>query len=351
MSAAALARPEVLALEAYRPARQQPGALRLNANEAPWAFDGAPHLNRYPPVRPRGLHTRLAALYGVAESSVLATRGTSEAIDLLVRAFCRPGVDSVLVTPPTFGMYRVYAGIQGAAVLAAPLRGEDFAFDADAVLAACNADTKLVFVCSPNNPTGGLVPRDDVLRLADARRGRSLVVVDEAYVEFSGTESLAAAAAESSNLVVLRTLSKALALAGARCGALIGPADVVELLDKLLAPYAFACPVIDQVEAALTRSGLQRAEAAARALVDERERLASALARSALVERVWPSRANFLLVRFADPARARACIGEHGILVREFDDAALAGCARITVGTREENERLLAALASAEAAA
>src|SRR5690606_9489303 len=265
--------------------------------------------------------------------------------------FCRPGVDSVLVTPPTFGMYRVYAGIQGAAVLAAPLRGEDVAFDADAVLAACNADTKLVFVCSPNNPTGGLVPRDDVLRLADARRGRSLVVVDEAYVEFSGTESLAAAAAESSNLVVLRTLSKALALAGARCGALIGPADVVELLDKLLAPYAFACPVIDHVEAALTRSGLQRAEAAARALVDERERLASALARSALVERVWPSRANFLLVRFADPARARACIGEHGILVREFDDAALAGCARITVGTREENERLLAALASAEVAA
>ena len=351
MTAAALARPEIRALHAYRAARQQPGMLRLNANEASWAGDDEPALNRYPPVRPSGLHVQLAGLYGVPPANLLATRGSSEAIDLLVRAFCRPGVDSIALAPPTFGMYRVYADIQGAEVIAAPLDADDFAFDADAMLRACKAETKLLFVCSPNNPTGGTVARADVLRIAEARRGRSLVVVDEAYVEFSDTESLASAAAQSCNLVVLRTLSKALALAGARCGAVVGPVDVIALLDKLLAPYALSEPVIECVQAALAPASLAHARHAARATAEERERLAAALATRALVSRVWPSRGNFLLVRFADVARARALLAEHRILVREFDDETLLGCARITVGTRAENERLLGALAAAEAAA
>lgn len=347
MSAAALARPEIRALDAYAPARQESGMLRLNANEASWTGDGAQGLNRYPPARPRELHEQLAALYGVAADNLLATRGSSEAIDLLVRAFCRPGADSILVTPPTFGMYRVYAAIQGARLVTAPLEeARDFAFDAGRALGACEDATKLVFLCSPNNPTGGLVSEADVLRLARARHGRSLVVVDEAYVEFSGAPSLARKAAESCNLVVLRTLSKALALAGARCGAVIGPADVIRLLDGLLAPYALARPVIDCVRHALTPPNLERAEAAARAVIAERERLAAALAASPLVQRVWASRGNFLLVRFAHPARARASLREQGILVREFDDAALQGCARITIGAPDENERLLGALAA-----
>jgi histidinol-phosphate aminotransferase len=351
VSAAALARPEIRALAAYRPARQQPGTLRLNANEASWAAPGAPGLNRYPPVRAAELQARLAELYGVPSASLLATRGSSEAIDLLVRAFCRPGRDSVVISPPTFDMYRVYAGIQGAAVISVRLREDDFSLDVDAVLSACEPETKLVFVCSPNNPTGALVPAGDVLRLAQARLGRSLVVVDEAYIEFSGTPSLASTAAASSNLVVLRTLSKALALAGARCGAAIGPPEVIELVDKLLAPYALSQPVIEHVEAALSASNLQRAESAAREIAEERERVAAELASCTLVSRVWPSRANFLLVRFAEPARARALLAERRILVRELDDDALQGCARITIGTREENERLLAALRAAEAAA
>lgn len=352
MSAMKLARPEVRALRAYRPARQEPHALRLNANEASWAHDGAAAANRYPPVRPLELQTALASLYNVPVANLLATRGTSEGIDLLVRAFCRPGIDNVVVMPPTFGMYRVYAEIQDAAVISVPLPEEqEFAFDTGRVLGACNGNTRLVFVCSPNNPTGNLVARTDVLDLAEALRDRSLVVVDEAYIEYSGAESLARDAADLPNLVVLRTLSKAFALAGARCGSVIASVEAIDLLGKLLAPYALSTPVIDCAGEALTPANLRKVEAAIRVVTDERERMAAALAAQPLVRQVWPSHANFLLVRFTDAERVRARLCEQRILVRELDDDALAGCARITVGTPEENERLLDALAAAEAAA
>ena len=352
MSAADLARPEIRALSPYRPARQEPHGLRLHANEAPWTCDGARGLNRYPPIRPLALQERLAGHYGVPSGNLLVTRGTSEGIDLLVRAFCRPGVDSVIVTPPTFGMYRVYADIQGAAVVSVRLpRERSFALDVERVLQACHRHTRLVFLCSPNNPTGGLIDRADILRIADALLGRSLVVVDEAYVEFSGADSLARAAAGSSNLVVLRTLSKAFALAGARCGSVIGPADAIGLLGGVLAPYALSMPVIDCVLDALAPANLCTVEEAIAAIVRERERLAVALAEQPLVAGVWPSRANFLLVEFADAARARERLRARRILIREPEDGTLSDCARITVGTREENGRLIEALgASVEAA-
>lgn len=344
---ARLARPEIAALSPYRAARQQDGTLRLNANEVP-SSPATATLNRYPLLRQQALESRLADLYGIPADALLATRGSSEAIDLLVRTFCRAYRDRILVMPPTFAMYAVYAGMQGAAVDEVPLAADDdFAVDGAAVLEACGDDTKLVFVCSPNNPTGGLVPRDTILELADERRDRSLVVVDEAYVEFSGVRSLVAEAAGRDNLVVLRTLSKAWGLAGARCGAIAAGPDVVALLRRMLPPYAFSTPAADAIHTALAPRAVDAAARQVTEIIAERERLRGALAALPCVSRVWPSDANFLLVRFDDLAAVEARLADAGILVRVYaGSATLANCARITIARRDDNDRLLDALAS-----
>ncbi len=346
MTIETLARPEIRGLQSYFTALQQTGTVRLNANEAPWERRvncRASSLNRYPEVRPRLLQERLAERYGVTPDRLLVTRGSSEAIDLLLRAFCRSGIDNVVVTPPTFSMYQVYADIQGAGVKSVPLTVEnDFQLDVDEVLAACDANTKLIFVCSPNNPTGNLVPIADMVGLAKAREGQSLIVVDEAYIEFSGSESVAALTGIHDNLVVLRTLSKALALAGARCGAVVGSRCLTGLLNGILAPYALATPVIDCVLDALGAESEHEARQACAHIVRERERLSQALAQNHQIVKVWPSRANFLLVKFHSLTAVQEKLRANGVLIRDFGaEARLDNCARITVGSRDENDRLL----------
>lgn len=347
-----LARREILELRPYETARQVPGLVRLNANEAPWPADGsaADGLNRYPEIRPLELHARLAAHYGVSPDMILATRGSSEAIDLLIRAFCRAGMDSIMVSPPTFAMYRVYADIQGARTLTAPLLANDeFALDIASVLEGCTAETKLVFICSPNNPTGGLVPLSAVQELCLGRADRSVVVVDEAYAEFSEAPSAVSLFGDDSgrydNLVVLRTLSKAHSLAGARCGAVIACPTVVKLLSGILAPYALATPVVDCVLHSLEPANVERAQTAVGNILRERERLGLALRQCPEVVKVWPSRSNFLLVEFQDLPEVERRLRAHRILIREFGrDVSLRNCARISVGKPQENDLLLAAL-------
>src|SRR5512142_859954 len=177
-----LARPDIVALKAYEHAVWEPELERLHANELPWralADESSAGLNRYPEPQPRALVERLAALYGVAPTSVLVGRGSDEAIDLLVRGFCRAGQDSVLVCPPTFGMYSVAARIQGAHVVSVPLRADrGFALDEDELLARCTADVKVVFLCSPNNPTGNLLDEQAILRIATELAGRAVIVID-----------------------------------------------------------------------------------------------------------------------------------------------------------------------------
>ena len=347
-----LARREILELRRYETAKQVAGLVRLNANEAPWPADGSTRdgLNRYPEIRPLELHARLAAHYCVSPDMILATRGSSEAIDLLIRAFCRANVDSIMVSPPTFGMYRVYADIQGARTLTAPLLANgEFALDTASVLERCTAETKLVFVCSPNNPTGGLVPLSAVRELCLARAHRSLVIVDEAYAEFSEAPSAISLFDDDSrrysNLVVLRTLSKAYSLAGARCGAVVACPTVVKLLSGILAPYALATPVVECVLRSLEPPYVERARKAVGDILRERERLALALRQCPEVVKVWPSRSNFLLVEFENLPEAERRLRAHRILVREFArEAVLRNCARISVGKPQENDLLLAAL-------
>jgi len=350
MSIAELARPEIAAFEPYVTAAQRDGTLRLNANEVPRSPAGA-RLNRYPAIRPDALERDFAAILDLDPSRLLVTRGSSEGVDLLIRTFCRAYRDRILVTPPTFSMYEVYANMQGAGVTEVPLARDGFALDVDAVLDASDDETKLVFVCSPNNPTGGSVPRAELVRLLEARADRSLVVVDEAYVEFSRHGSLVDVLDRYENLVVLRTLSKAWGLAGARCGAVAANTGVLDLLRRMLPPYALSAPATDAIREGLAPRARAIAARQVAETVAERERLAAALAALDGVDRVWPSDANFLLVRFGDLKSVERSLERERILVRGFArKPALANCARITIGRPRDNDRLLAALAGRQRA-
>lgn len=352
-SPVSIARPDILRVDAYEHAAWDPTLERLHANELPWrSSDDASEagLNRYPEPQPRDLVEQLARLYDQAATNVLVTRGSDEAIDLLTRAFCRAGTDQVLVCPPTFGMYAVAARVQGAGVLRVPLDlARGFEIDLAAVLVACTPTVKLVYVCSPNNPTGNLVPEATILRLTEALAGRALVVVDEAYIEFAGVPSSARLLPHHPWLVVLRTLSKAYGLAGARCGVVLAHADIIALLRRIVEPYNLAQLSIEAVLRALRSR--DRAITDERVALIQRERavLTAALSRSAAVIRVWPSAANFLLVEFAAPQVAfdRACAA--GLLVRDVRrQPGLERALRITVGTPEQNQRLIAALCVGE---
>lgn len=345
-----IARPEIRSLRAYEHALWEPGRIRLHANELPWrsaADSSAAGLNRYPEPHPHGLTAALAAFYGVEPARVLASRGSDEGIDLLVRAYCRAGTDAVIISPPTFGMYSVAARVQGAAVIEVPSRRDrGFALDAAALLAGCDERVRLVFLCSPNNPTGNRLDSDQIRTVVRELQGRALVVVDEAYVEFAAQPSLIAALGELPGLVVLRTLSKAYALAGARCGALLAHPDVVALLRKVIQPYAVTQLTIEAVMRALEPAPIAATRAHVGEILLERARLARALAGMSAVRSVWPSDANFLLVECADAGDFLARTHDAGLLVRDLRGAAqLEQAVRISVGSPEQNDRLLASLA------
>lgn len=348
-----LVRPEILALTPYSSARSEAKGLPvarpkarpelrrwvwLDANENPETPSvGAPLHNRYPQPQPADLIARLATLYQVAAANVLVTRGSDEGIDLLLRAFCRASRDAILITPPTYGMYKVAAAIQGARIQMAPLDARrGFALDPRAVLHAVTRATKLVFLCSPNNPTGALLDRGAVTGIARKLLGRAVVVVDEAYLEFAGTRSLAAEISRLPNLVVLRTLSKAYGLAGIRCGATLADPAVIRVLQKIIAPYPIPGPVLEAALAALSPAGLAAARRSVKDLVTARKMLARALAKLPGVRRVWPSDANFLLVQVDDAARLMALARERGVVLRDRSKD-VPQTIRITVGSRAEN--------------
>ena len=352
-----LARPELRSLIPYTPGTYEPGTVRLNANESPYRAPGdatARGLNRYPPPRPDALQARLAGHYGVPRQELLVTRGSSEAIDVLIRAFCAARRDAVIVCPPTFDMYRLYAGIQGADLVEVPLLraddpAKDFSLDTARVIDALTERTKLIFICSPNNPTGLSMDPGKIESICQAALGRALVVLDEAYMEFSsGTdfEELR----QRYDVVRLRTLSKFASLAGVRCGALIAPPRLIEFLGNVLPPYTFPTPSIEHVLKALSTDSLDVSNERISVLRRERARLARALSEVAEITRVWPSDGNFLLIEtrnanlFAESAR------QAGILVRTFaSHTGIEKCVRITVGRPDQNNLLLAAVATADA--
>ena len=343
-----IARPDIVALKAYEHASWEPSLERLHANELPWRAAGdesVAGLNRYPEPQPHELVEGLADLYGVPPETVLVGRGSDEAIDLLTRSFCRAGRDAVVVCPPTFGMYAVSARIQGAEVITVPLRADDgFALDERAALERCTPDVKLVFLCSPNNPTGNLLDEQAILRLAAKLAGRAIVVVDEAYIEFAGSVSLARHLPKLPHLAILRTLSKAHGLAGARCGTLIADPEVVALLRKVIPPYAIPQLTLEAVMRQLSPVELAESQANIEVILSERQRLMGALAKLRRVSRVWHSDANFILTQFDDAGAALQLARDTSLLVRDARGyPGLGQALRITVGSVVQNNRLLEA--------
>ncbi len=333
------------------------GEVWLNANESAWAnpSDVQASCRRYPDPQPQALRERLAALYGCAPEQLLIGRGSDEAIDLLVRALCVPGRDAVLYTPPVFGMYAVSARLQNAPALEVPLLDSNAGFtpDIDGIIAAARqGNARLVFLCSPSNPAGQSIPLQQVEQVAAALRGQALVVVDEAYAEFADVASATTLLDRYDNIAVLRTLSKAHALAAARIGCVIADAGLIAVLRRCQAPYPIPAPCSALALEGLSDAALVQTRGRIATVRSERDRLRIALSVQRHVRHVYASDANFLLVRFVDAEAAFQALLDAGVVVRDQRAAPqLHDALRITVGTPEQNDRVLDALHTLELAA
>ena len=347
----ALTRPNIRALKPYSSARdefksepsvaQRPSStIFLDANENSLGSPLDEDFSRYPDPQQKTLKAVIAAKKGVQPEQIFLGNGSDEAIDLLLRGFCEPGRDNVILMPPTYGMYAVQANIHGAEIRTAPLR-PDFSPDAEAVKFATNEHSKLLFLCSPNNPTGQCLPDDFILEMLGDFPG--LVVLDEAYSDFSGKSSWVSRLSEFPNLVVLQTLSKAWGLAGLRVGIAFTNQLIINVLNKIKYPYNLSTATIRLAENALQQEPTMREKVSI--LLAERARLEVELPLISCVEKVFPSDANFLLVRVTDADRIYQFLCENGIVVRNRSrEMHCENCLRITVGTPEENDRLLLTL-------
>ena len=345
-----IARKSVVAMKPYSARGGATDALHLDANENPYApppVVGASGYNRYPAQQPAKLVNRLANLYGVEPDQLMVGRGADEGIECLLRAFCEAGQDNILTCPPTFGYYKTCADVQGAGVIEVPLSAA-YEWDIPSVKSVGkDASVKMVFLCSPNNPTGNSLPRKSILDLCDALP-ETLIVVDEAYIEFSAQDSLADQIGTIRNLVVLRTLSKAYALAGVRGGALLADPAVIELLLKVLPPYPIARPVETTILNALAPSAMAVHTQRLAETLSERDILAKALAKSDFVEKVYPSDANFLLLETNNADALFAKLRQFNVKIRDYRSTT--GRVRVSVGSPEENKIALQAFGVAETA-
>jgi histidinol-phosphate aminotransferase len=337
---ASLLRPNILQLQPYASARDEfkgKASVFLDANENNLGGPLPEEYYRYPDPRPVGLLQRLAELKGVCSDRIFVGNGSDEAIDLLLRAFCIPGRDNIILMPPTYGMYAVQANIHGVEVRKAPLM-PDFNPDWSAVLSQTDDHSKLLFICSPNNPTGNCIPDAFILQALENFPG--IVVLDEAYIDFASRPSWLTRLEAFPRLVVLQTLSKAWGLAGLRIGMAYGDPFLIETLNKIKYPYNLNVVTTQLAEQALQREDIVREKI--RHIQSERARIGTALRQCPEVQQVFPSEANFLLVRTADADNLYAHLCKQGIVVRNRSrELHCHSCLRITIGTPDENDRLL----------
>ncbi|HOC11565.1 histidinol-phosphate transaminase [Thermomonas sp.] len=348
----ALLRDDLRTFAGYQSARTTSlqGEVWLNANESAWAnaTDDDARLRRYPQPQPQALRECMAQLYAVAPEQLLIGRGSDEAIDLLVRAFCAPGQGRIVIATPVFGMYAVCAKLHGASIIDVPLVDSDAGLCVDVPAmgdAALTQNATLLFLCSPGNPSGELLSLEAIATLAQRLRGRCMVVVDEAYLEYADAPSATALLSGHDNIAVLRTLSKAHALAAARVGCVIGSRELIDALRRCQAPYPVPQPVAAAALAALAPQALASTTSRIGTVREARQQLQAGLLHLPAVRRVYASAGNFLLVRFVDTDAAFAALLAAGVVVRDMRAMPQLGDAlRITVGTQEECSRVLAAL-------
>ncbi|BFO09271.1 hypothetical protein GGER_17810 [Serratia rubidaea] len=274
---------------------------------------------------------------------MLVSRGADEGIELLIRAFCEPGQDAILYCPPTYGMYGVSAETFGVERRTVPSKA-DWQLDLPAIAASLD-NVKLIYVCSPNNPTGNLLEPDSLRALLEMAKGKAIVAVDEAYIEFCPQASVAGWLADYPHLAILRTLSKAFALAGLRCGFTLANPELIALLLKVIAPYPLSSPVADIAAQALSAEGLRLMRQRVGEIAANRLWLQQALETCACVEQVFASDSNYLLVRFTAASNVFKSLWDQGIILRDQNkQPGLSGCLRITIGTRDECQRVIDAL-------
>ncbi|MEW5562716.1 histidinol-phosphate transaminase [Enterobacter asburiae] len=348
MSIEELARKNVRDLTPYQSARRLGGKgdVWLNANEFPTAvaFDLSQQtLNRYPECQPKAVIENYAQYAGLKPEQVLVSRGADEGIELLIRAFCEPGKDAILFCPPTYGMYSVSAETFGVEYRTVPAL-ENWQLDLQAISDKLDG-VKIVYVCSPNNPTGQIINPQDIRVLLEMTRSKAIVVADEAYIEFCPQATLTGWLAEYPHLVVLRTLSKAFALAGLRCGFTLANEDVIALLLKVIAPYPLSTPVADIAAQALSPQGINAMRDRVAQILEERQYLVSQLREIPCVEQVFDSETNYILARITASSAVFKSLWDQGIILRDQNkQPSLSGCLRITIGTRDESQRVIDAL-------
>ena len=334
-----LVRRNILNMKPYSSARDEfhgEAEIFLDANENPYP---SPY-NRYPDPMQRKVKEKLAEIKGVKPEQIFLGNGSDEPIDLIIRAFCEPRQDSIMITEPTYGMYKVCAEVNAVNVQQVLLTPE-FDLDLDAIPNTFDATTKVIFLCSPNNPTGNLASRARVIEVL--KRFYGLVVIDEAYIDFTKSKSFIQELKKYSNLIVLQTFSKAWGLAGLRLGMCYASKDIISILNKIKYPYNVN---VRTQELALDALGnAYRKDIWVEEILKERTLLATGLAKLGIVEKIFPSDANFLLVRVKDAQSTYRHLMDTRIIVRDRSRVNLCyNCLRITVGTPGENKRLIEAL-------
>lgn len=339
-----LTRPNVWALKPYSSARDEYNGVEasvfLDANENPY---NAPN-NRYPDPLQRELKSLIAPLKGVAVEQIFLGNGSDEAIDLVFRAFCRPGVDNVVAIEPTYGMYKVCAEVNDVEYRPM-LLDVYYQMKAKELLSGIDENTKAIFICSPNNPTGNSLCRSEIEKLLRSFEG--LVIVDEAYIDFSKSESLLKDLEHYPNLIVLQTFSKAWGCAAIRLGMAFASPEIIAIFNKIKYPYNVN--LLTQKEAIQLLQYPEKIQSWVDTLLDERDRVMAEFGKLPVCFRVYPTDANFFLAKVVDAKALYDYLVSRGIIVRNRTNVALCkDCLRITIGTKEENDALLAALKEVE---
>lgn len=339
-----LLRDNIKRLVPYSTARDEfkgEASIFLDANENSFGSPLPVNYNRYPDPMQHKVKFKLAEIKGVPPQNIFLGNGSDEVIDVLYRSFCRPGIDNVVLFPPTYGMYEVSANINDVIVRKVSLTPDTYQIDMPALQEAVDENTKLIFICSPNNPTGNSIDRADIEMILNNFDG--IVVVDEAYINYARQKTFISELTEYPNLVVMQTLSKAWGLAALRVGMAFAGEEIVQVLNKVKAPYNINQAAQDLVLEAL--DNIAQVNGWIKETVVERDKLAAALEALPQVTHVYPSDANFLLTKTVDAKGIYNLLVEQGIIVRDRSKVELCnGCLRITVGTPEENVTLVNAI-------
>lgn len=333
-----LLRKNIQSLKPYSSARDEytgEAMVFLDANENPF---NEPY-NRYPDPLQKALKEKISKLKNVAAENIFLGNGSDEPIDLLIRAFCKPGVDNIVTMNPTYGMYQVAADISGVEIIKVSLN-EDYDLGAPEILDACNENTKLIFLCSPNNPTGNSLNPEALHVIISSFTG--IVVIDEAYIDFAPGKSFLGEIEKYDNLVILQTFSKAWGMAGIRLGMAFSQIDIINILNKIKYPYNLN--ILTQEKALELLDKKVSVQKWIKLLIAEREKMEQLLVEFPFVEKVYPSDANFLLLKLHDAKGIYDYLVEKGIIVRDRSKVHLCNnTLRITIGSSEENETLLTA--------